>query len=186
MRSLAYFGVIILILGFGVLFAGCTTPTTGNPVAKSNDTVRVYYTLRVNGTIYETTPLEKPINVTIGQGKLLKAFESGIIGMSVGQNKTITIPAAQAYGLYDQNLTGIMNYTDVQKTLQKLNNEGNLGKTTLPDGQVVYVYRGTNNKTYNVRFMNVSKTQVRFDENLPLAGKDLTFDVKLVEIVKSS
>ncbi len=186
-KSIAYFAVIILILWCSVLFAGCTsTDTTAKQVVKPNDTVRVYYTLWVNGTIFETSPLDKPLNVTIGQGKILKALESGIVGMAVGENKTITIPAAQAYGLYNQSLIGVLNYTDVQNGLQTLNGEGNLVKMTLPDGQVVYIYRGTNNTTRYLRFMNVSDTQVRVDENMPLAGKDLTFDIKLIEIVKSS
>lgn len=186
-KSITYFVVIGVILGCCILFAGCTsTDTTAKQVVKPNDTVKVYYTLLVNGTVFETTPQDKPLNVTLGQGKMLKAFESGIVGMAVGENKTITIPAAQAYGLYNPNLTGVLNYTDATKALQELNSAGNLGRTTLPDGQVVYFYRGTNNSTHYLRFMNVSDTQVRVDENMPLAGKDLTFDVKLVEIVKSS
>ena len=184
-KSIAYFAVVLLILGCCVLLAGCTTTNTGKPVVKPNDTVQVYYTLSINGTIYETSPLDKPLNVTIGQGKMLKAFEEGIVGMAVGENKTITIPAAQAYGLYQKNLTYEMNLTDAQIALQKLNSAGNLMQRNLSDGQVMYLYR-VNNVTHYLRFMEVSDTRVRVDENQPLAGKDLTFDIKLVEIVKSS
>jgi len=185
-KSITYFAVIGVILGCCVLFAGCTsTDTTAKQVVKPNDTVKVYYTLLINGTIYETSPLDRPVNFTIGQGKMLKAFEEGVVGMAVGENKTITIPAAQGYGLYQQNLTYEMNLTDAQVALQKLNSAGNLMQRNLSDGQVVYLYR-VNNVTHYLRFMEVSDTRVRVDENQPLAGKDLTFDVKLVEIVKPS
>jgi len=185
MRGIVCSAVILTMLVCSVLIAGCTTTTTGKPVVKPGDTVQVYYTLWVNGTVFEASALDKPLNVTIGQGKMLKAFEDGIVGMAVGENKTITIPAAKAYGSYNPNLTGVLNYTDVQKALQELNSTGNLGKITLPDGQVAFYYRKTDNTIHYLRFMNVSNTQVLVDENTPLAGKDLTFDIKLVEIVKS-
>ncbi|MBI4688728.1 MAG: FKBP-type peptidyl-prolyl cis-trans isomerase [Nitrospirae bacterium] len=67
---------------------------------KEGDTVRVQYTGRLeDGTIFDTSKDSTPLEFKVGDGKLLKAFEQGVIGMDVGESKTIRIPADEAYGL---------------------------------------------------------------------------------------
>ncbi len=171
MKSITYFAVIILIIGCCSLFAGCTTTPTGKPVAKPNDTVRIHYTLSINGTQIESSVNKTPLEFTLGNKTMIKGFEQAVIGMSPGENKTVTIPASDAYGEWKQEYVVSLNrsqYTDLNPKV------GDRISYTLTNGQ-----KGT------VKVVNVTDSMIVVDANHPLAGQDLTFDIQLVEIVKS-
>jgi FKBP-type peptidyl-prolyl cis-trans isomerase len=69
-------------------------------IARAGFTVQVDYTLKLaDGTVYQTTVgTGKPFSFTLGQGQVIEGFDNAVIGMNVGETKTVTIPAAQAYG----------------------------------------------------------------------------------------
>ena len=71
-----------------------------SPLARSGFTVQVDYTLKLaDGTVYQTTvDTNKPFVFTLGQGQVIAGFDDAVTGMNVGETKTVTIPAAQAYG----------------------------------------------------------------------------------------
>jgi FKBP-type peptidyl-prolyl cis-trans isomerase len=77
-----------------------TTTQSAVITAQSGDTVEVDYTLKlVDGTVYQTTVgTGNPFQFTLGQGQVIAGFDAAVTGMAVGQTKTVTIPAAQAYG----------------------------------------------------------------------------------------
>ena len=67
--------------------------------AKSGDTVKVHYTgTLVNGDTFDSSRDREPLEFTIGENKLITDFEENVIGMNIGDTKTINIPAARAYG----------------------------------------------------------------------------------------
>jgi hypothetical protein len=77
-----------------------TTTAQSADTAQSGDTVQVDYTLKLaDGSIYQTTVgTGQPFEFTLGQNQVIVGFETAVTGMEIGQTKTVTIPAAQAYG----------------------------------------------------------------------------------------
>ncbi|MFZ2197693.1 MAG: FKBP-type peptidyl-prolyl cis-trans isomerase, partial [Thermodesulfovibrionales bacterium] len=68
-------------------------------IAKKGDTVRVHYTGKLeDGTVFDTSEDNASIEFKIGDGELLKAFEQAVVGMSIGDKKTIKIPMTEGYG----------------------------------------------------------------------------------------
>ena len=85
--------LVILLLG-AILISGCTAAQ-----AKNGDIVQVYYTGTLeNGTVFDTSEGREPLNFTLGEGKMIPGFEQAVLGMKVGESKTVTIPADEAYG----------------------------------------------------------------------------------------
>ena len=102
--------LVSVLVGITLFAAGCskgaTTTTTATTTsggahtsAQSGDTVKVDYTLKLaDGTIYQTTVGGPPFEFTLGTNSVIAGFETAVTGMQVGETKTVTIPAAQAYG----------------------------------------------------------------------------------------
>ena len=115
-----YFVLLIsLLFGTVLLAGGCSTAT-----AKAGDTVKVDYTLKLaNGTVYQTSVGSTPFEFTLGQNQVIAGFETAVNGMKVGETKTVTILAAEAYGttpsasnpLAGQNLTFIIKLLQIEK-----------------------------------------------------------------------
>ena len=79
---------------------------------QGNETVKLHYTGKLNnGQIFDTSVQREPLEVKLGEGRLIPGFEKGLVDMKVNEKKTITIPKEEAYG-------------EVQKSLfQKIPNE---------------------------------------------------------------
>ena len=81
---------------------GNTAPT--GTVAKAGDTVSMNYTGRLeNGTVFDSNVDPKfghvePFVFTLGAGQVIPGWDKGIVGMKVGDKKTLVIPPADAYG----------------------------------------------------------------------------------------
>jgi len=137
--------------------------------AKNGDTVKIHLTGRLeNGEVF-SKPEDKPFEFTLGSGELIPGFEKGIVGMEVGQTKTIAVPPEEAYGPRNEELM-----VDVKKT-------------TLPEnitpviGQQLQIRRRSGD-LLKVTVAGVDEDTVTLDANHPLAGNTLLFEVKLVEI----
>ena len=142
--------------------------------AKVGDTIRVHYTGTLdNGTVFDSSVGRKPLNFTIGLGQVIPGFEKGVVGLNLSESKTITFPADQAYGPYRADLVQVVARdqfpTDSELEL------GQMLQASQPDGQIILV-----------TITNVTDTNVTLDANHPLAGKNLTFEIQLVEIVSSA
>ena len=71
---------------------------------KSGDTVKVHYSGRLNdGTTFDSSEGRDPLEFKVGNGDVIKGFDEGVTGMSVGDKKTVHIPANEAYGQKDDN-----------------------------------------------------------------------------------
>ncbi len=161
---------ITLAVAAVLLLSGCN-PLTSAPQAKEGDTVQVHYTGRlVDGTIFDSSAGKDPLKFTIGSGQVIPGFDKAVIGMKVGDKKTVKIPAADAYGPVRQDLIG------------------EIPRDRLPQGvepQVGQQLQSTqkNGQTIIVTITKVSDNTVTIDANHPLAGQDLVFDLELVKIL---
>lgn len=138
--------------------------------AKTNDTVRVHYTGRLeDGTVFDSSREREPLEFTIGEGQVIPGFENGVIGMNPGETKTLEISAESAYGPYRDDMLLDVSRDQFPDTIQPT--VGQRLQLRQPDGQ-----------TMLVTVSEVRDEDVTLDANHPLAGKDLIFDVELVEI----
>lgn len=157
-----YLLVLVSLFLLGILLAtGCGGPA----LAKSGDTVKVHYTGKLaDGTVFDSSVGSEPYEFTLGQGQTISGFEQAVIGMKVGETKTVTIPVDEAYGPRRDDLI-------VESGRDRLSPDIN------PEvGMQLTSGQGT------VTIIEVSETTVKIDANHPLAGQDLTFDIELVEI----
>lgn len=138
--------------------------------AKQGDTVQVHYTGKLeDGTVFDTSRERDPLKFTIGEHQVIAGFEHAVVGMSEGQEKTAEIPAAQAYGEHDKRLVSQVSRAQIPSNVDvSLNDRLQVRR---PDGQ-----------TFVVTVTDLSEQTVTLDANHPLAGKDLTFDIELVDI----
>ena len=155
--------VIGVILVAVILVSGCSSVQ-----AETGDTVKVHYTgTLIDGTVFDTSVGREPLEFTIGQGQLISGFEEAVLGMKVGESKTVNIPAAQAYGQYRDDLVFIMERSQLPDNIEA----GQQLQMMQPDGTV-----------FVVTVINVSETIATVDANHSLAGEDLIFEIELVEI----
>ncbi len=151
------------------MVSGCTG-STGRRPPKNGDVVKVEYTgTLADGTVFDTSEGRGPSQFTVGAGEMISGFDRAVLGMRVGESKTVTIPADQAYGAYREDL------------LVDLDRE-QFGNTSVPEvGQEITISTPYG-QTMTVPVINVTDSAVTVDVNHPLAGKDLTFAITLVEI----
>ncbi len=140
------------------------------PQAKRGDNVKVHYKGTLSdGTEFDSSTGREPLEFSIGSGKLIPGFENAVEGMEPGESKQITIVAEEAYGPYVKELVA-----DFEKSQFPPNINAELGTQLQIEHE--------NGGTTLVRVIKVSDATVTLDANHPLAGKDLTFDIQLVEI----
>jgi FKBP-type peptidyl-prolyl cis-trans isomerase 2 len=137
---------------------------------KENNTVKVNYTGKLtDGVVFDSSEGGEPIEFTLGQGELIPGFEKGLINMKLNEKKTITISKEEAYGEINDNLKQEVNRSELPEGITPEVGMGLVSKT--PDGQEM-----------NLRVIEVSEETIVIDGNHPLAGKDLIFDIEVLEI----
>jgi peptidylprolyl isomerase len=168
--ALKYLGVILLVTLLGLSSVTGCAGKESSAVAKDGDTVKVHYTGTLeDGTIFDTSREREPLEFTLGGGKLIPGFEEAVRGMQIGQTKTVTIPPDEAYGSHRDELILVIQ------------------RDQLPDdldpavGQQLQM-QGADGQTAVVVVTEVSEATITVDANHPLVGKDLTFEIELVEI----
>ncbi|MGQ9571521.1 MAG: FKBP-type peptidyl-prolyl cis-trans isomerase [Thermodesulfovibrionales bacterium] len=138
--------------------------------AKDGDNVKVHYTGTLeDGTVFDTSLGREPLQFILGKGQLIKGFEDAVIGMSVGETKTVRIPYDEAYGPRREELLLKFNKSDFPPNIEP--QEGMLLDIRSPDGRFLMA-----------TIIEISDYSVILDANHPLAGKDLTFKIDLMEI----
>ncbi len=138
--------------------------------AEKGRRVKVHYEGKLeDGTIFDSSKDRPPLEFEIGGGNVIPGFESGVIGMTVGDKKTVTLKPEDAYGDRRDDLT-----IEVEKSQFPEHITPSLGQQLQmeqPNGQPV-----------SVTVTNIADEKVTLDANHPLAGKTLIFDIELVEI----
>jgi peptidylprolyl isomerase len=138
--------------------------------AKKGDNVKVHYRGKLeDGTEFDTSAGREPLEFTIGEGMLIPGFENAVEGMAPGESKTITIPAEEAYGPYIKELVADFDKSQFPPDI------------TPEVGTQLQIEQENEGKTL-VRVISITGDKVTLDANHPLAGKDLIFDIDLVEI----
>ncbi len=137
---------------------------------QGNETVKLHYTGKLNdGQVFDSSAEREPLEVKLGEGKLIPGFEKGLVDMKVNEKKTITIPKEEAYG-------------EVQKELfQKIPSE-NLPQEIKPEVGMGLVSKNPDGSERQLRVADVKEDFIIVDANHPLAGQDLTFELELLEI----
>ena len=142
--------------------------------AKQGDTVRVHYTGRLtSGEVFDSsegTGDSKPLEFTIGSQQVIPGFEAGVVGLAPGESRTITIPVEQAYGPHNPEQVIEVPRDQVPPHIDLT--VGNHLQMSQEDGQ-----------SFTVLITDLTDTTVTLDANHPLAGRELVFDLQLVEIV---
>lgn len=140
------------------------------PKAKAGDSVKVHYTGKLkDGTIFDSSKGREPLAFQVGAGQMIKGFDTAVNGMEVGDSKVAEIPAAEAYGEARQDLMFDVPKSDLPADLKP--EVGQQLAMTQPNGQQV-----------PVTVAKVEEDKVVIDANHQLAGKDLIFEIELVEI----
>lgn len=140
------------------------------PKAKAGDSVKVHYTGKLkDGTVFDSSKDREPLAFQVGAGQMIKGFDAAVNGMEVGDTKTAEIPAAEAYGEARQDLIFDVPKSNLPEDLKP--EVGQQLAMTQPNGQQV-----------PVTVAKVEEDKVVIDANHQLAGKDLIFDIELVEI----
>ncbi len=139
--------------------------------AKIGDAVKVHYTGKLNDDqIFDSSEGKNPLEFTIGQNQVLKKFEDSVEGLSIGEETKVFIPAAEAYGDRQENLIVKLPKDRLPETLTP--EIGMRLQTQTADGNVMVV-----------KITEIADDDITIDANHELAGQDLHFDIKLVEIV---
>jgi len=139
-------------------------------IAKQGDKVNVHYTGKLNdGSIFDTSQDRDPLQFTIGSGEVIPGFEEAIVGMNPGDSKTVTIESGQAYGDHREEMVVEVARDQIPENIQP--EVGLQLQIDREDGQITVV-----------TVMEMNDSTVTLDANHPLAGKDLTFELELVDI----
>jgi peptidylprolyl isomerase len=138
---------------------------------KTGDVVRVHYTgTLVDGSQFDSSVGRNPLEFTVGAGQMIAGFDAGVLGMVVGEKKTLQIDPDHGYG--QSNPEAIIEFP----------------RTNVPEGMKIEVGMQLNlqneyGQPVPVVIMEITDDVVIMDANHSLAGKDLIFEVELVEIV---
>jgi len=139
--------------------------------AKNGDTVNVHYTGKLDdGTTFDTSVGGDPLQLKIGEGGIIPAFEQAIIGMSLDESKTIYIPADEAYGPRREEMVMAVDKDQLPEDFEPA--VGQQLQISQPDGH-----------TFMVTIAAIAESTITLDAHHPLAGENLTFDIQLTEVI---
>ena len=140
---------------------------------KKGDNVKVHYTGKLeDGTVFDSSEGGEPLAFAVGSGQVIQGFEEGVVGMKVGESKTVHIPVEKAYGERKDELI-------IQAPIEQVPPDLN------PELGMRLEMGGVNGEILRVVVAEITETHITLDANPPLAGKDLTFEIELVECVAS-
>ncbi len=138
--------------------------------AKTGDTVKIHYTGKLaDGSIFDDSLKREPLEFTIGKNSLIAGFENAVIGMIAGDWKTVNIPFEQAYGPHMKEMVVDVDIKQLPQGYKPV------------IGAQLQVSQDTGEQIV-VSITKITETHVTLDANHPLAGKELIFEIKLVEI----
>lgn len=138
---------------------------------ENGQTVNVHYTGTFDdGTKFDSShDREETLSFQVGSGQVVKGFENAILGMSVGDTKTVQLTPAEAYG------------DPVQEAIQEVPMTAFPEGTELTEGITIVGQNGQGQQMMG-RVIGLTDTTATLDFNHPLAGKNLNFEIELVSI----
>ena len=141
--------------------------------AKDGDTIKVHYTGKLDdGSVFDSSADRDPLEFKLGENRIIRGFENAVIGMEPGGKSTVKIPAEEAFGPYKEEMIMEVKKEDLPTDLEpKIGQKFNLQQS--------------DDQTIIVTVTEVTGDTVTLDANHPLAGKDLSLDIELLEIVEA-
>ena len=137
---------------------------------KDGNTVKVHYKGTLDdGSVFDSSEGKAPLDFKIGEGKIIPGFEKGVLGMEKGEKKTIKIPCGEAYGPIRPEAMADIPQKDLPEDMKP--EVGQMLQMGKEDGQM-----------FIAQVIKVTEDKITIDANHPLAGKDLTFELEVVEI----
>lgn len=138
---------------------------------KKGDKIKLHYTGRIkNGETFDSSRKGEPIQFEAGTGQIIKGLDEAVIGMEPGDKKNIKVVPENAYGDYNKELL-----IEVPKEMLPQDISPKEGSTlSLVDKE---------GRAIPVKITEIKEESIKVDANHPLAGKELDFDIELMEIV---
>lgn len=138
--------------------------------AKRKDSVKVHYTGTLDdGTVFDSSRDGEPLEFCVGSGQVIRGFDEAVVDMSSGETKTVRVSAPDAYGLRNEDLVATVNRSKFPAGMELT--PGLHLQMKKPDGMIL-----------NVLVTRIAEDEVTLDANHPFAGKDLTFEIEVLEI----
>ena len=137
---------------------------------KENDTIKVHYTGKLtNGQVFDSSLEREPLEITVGEGKLIPGFENALLNMQLNEKKTVEIVKEEAYG-------------DILQELFHQITKDQLPQDIAPEVGMGLASKAPDGTEHQFRVIEVKDDYIVVDGNHPLAGQDLVFDLEVVEI----
>jgi len=137
---------------------------------KSGDTVKVHYEGRLeDGSVFDSSAEREPLEFEAGSDQLIPGFSNAVVGMGVGDKKTVTVTAAEGYGERRPDLMQRMSVDE------------------LPDGVEVgdRLAAQAGDQTIPVVVTKIEDEEAELDANHPLAGHTLVFDIEVLDVTSA-
>lgn len=139
--------------------------------AKKGDRVKIHYKGSfADGIVFDTSEGKEPLEFTLGEGKVIPGFEKNIDGMEQGEKKTFQVGPTEGYGESRKELIQEIPRNKFPKNVEA------------KKGQVL-VLKSPDGKQIMTTITQADAEKVTLDLNHPLAGKTLTFEVEVVEVL---
>jgi peptidylprolyl isomerase len=138
--------------------------------AKPGDTVRIHYTgTLADGTEFDSNVGGEPLEFTLGSGQIIAGLDTGITGMEEGETATVSVAPEEAYGPHDP------------AKVQKVERDRVPDEIDLRPGMQLGA-RAESGQQITFTVVDIADDEITIDANHPLAGKELNFEVELVEV----
>jgi peptidylprolyl isomerase len=138
--------------------------------AKCGDTVKVHINVWLeNGVNFVSSKDDEPLEFTIGKGEVISGFENAVIGMEVGEKKTVSIPPEDAFGHWHEELVVDVLKSDFPEDISPVIGE-----------RLKIRMRGSD--PIEVTVKDMTEDIVTLDGNHPLAGYTLIYHIQLISI----
>ena len=138
-------------------------------VVKEGRSVSVHYVGTLDdGTVFDTSRGREPISFEVGSGKVIAGFDQAVLGLKVGESKSVRIAKDEAYGERNENAVLVVPRTAFPEDMEIT--PGMQVQGSGPDGEFPAIVTA------------IAANGVTLDMNHPLAGMDLTFDIEVVEV----
>lgn len=135
---------------------------------KEGSKAKFDYTLTVDGKVADTSAGRGPLEYTHGAGMIIPGLEKELLGMKVGDKKTVTVKPEEGYGLV------------LQEAIKRVPKDAISNANELKVGDMVGASNGGH--TFRAVVKEIGEKEITLDFNHPLAGKELVFDVEIKEI----
>ncbi len=139
---------------------------------REGDRVQVHYTGKLqSGEVFDSSQGREPLDLTIGEGKIIPGFEQALLGMQTGDKKSFDLTPDQAFGERKDELVHVIQKEQIPSDIKL-----EIGMQLALEGQ--------QKEPIPAQVVDISESTVTLDTNHPLAGKDINFEVDVVEITR--